>query len=55
MQSAGSIVPVTGSPFDLRESTRLGDRMDPDGMDLYDHNFCVQGPTGKKRVARLGK
>ncbi len=41
----GEIVPVEGTPYDLREWTRISDRLAelPKG---YDNNFCVGGMPG---------
>lgn len=43
----GEIVPVEGTPLDLREWTRIGDRMEqlPDG---FDNSFCVKEEGGAK-------
>jgi aldose 1-epimerase len=46
----GEITPVTGTPFDLREWTVIGERLSelPKG---YDHNFCVKGTPGNAVLA----
>lgn len=36
----GRILPVGGTPFDLRASKRLGDVIDEDEIRFH-HNFCV--------------
>ena len=51
---SGTLAPVSGTPFDLRNPTRLGDRLKSvrNGKG-YDTNFCVGGRTGNlTRVAR---
>lgn len=41
----GEILPVEGTPYDLREWTRISDRLSdlPKG---YDNNFCIKGTPG---------
>ncbi len=59
--SPGEIADVDGTAFDLRTSTRVGDRVgdtptglitDTAGIPLYDHCFRIRGPSGKRAVAR---
>lgn len=42
----GEIVTVEGTPYDLREWTRISDRL-ADLPKGYDNNFCVKGTPGK--------
>ena len=51
---AGEIASVSGSVFDLRKPTRLGDVMDKAPGGGFDHNFCVNkvGDSQKNFVAR---
>ncbi len=49
----GDILPVKGTPFDFTRPTRIGARIHelkprPGG---YDHNFVLDGPEGKLRLA----
>ena len=46
----GEILPVEGTPFDLRQWTTINDRLRelPDG---YDNNFCVKGIPGDPVLA----
>jgi aldose 1-epimerase len=53
----GEVRDVTGTPFDLRRPTRLGDALSGDDEQLVhgkglDHNFVVRG-TGLRHVATL--
>lgn len=45
----GEILPVDGTPLDVRNWTRIGDRMEqlPNG---FDNSYCVKGENGKKPV-----
>lgn len=45
----GEILPVEGTPFDLRSWTRIGDRMPqlPDGFDV---SYCVKGRNDAKTI-----
>lgn len=52
----GEIRPVAGTPFDFRETQRIGDRIDDDDEQLrfgggYDHNWVVNGEPGHLRLA----
>ncbi len=51
----GEIADVSGTVFDLRTPTRLGDVIDDNMLTLggFDHNFCIRGPTGKRFAAKL--
>jgi aldose 1-epimerase len=51
----GELRPVAGTPFDFREATEVGKRIDGDDEQLklghgYDHNWIVNGGGGKKPV-----
>ncbi len=50
---SGELRDVTGSIFDLRQPTLLGDVI-PQMSETrgYDHNFVLRGPTGKRLAAR---
>ena len=48
----GEIASVENTVFDLRESRVLGDVINDVPGGGYDHNFCVNGPTGRKQTAR---
>jgi len=48
----GEIVPVDGTPFDFRQPTAIGDRIDQDNEQLknglgYDHNWVLDRKTDK--------
>lgn len=52
----GEILPVTGTPFDFRQLTPIGERIDVANVQLqraggYDHNFVLNGPAGSLREA----
>ncbi len=55
----GELMPVDGTPFDFRNATRIGDRIDADNEQLvigkgYDHNWVVANATGAvKLIATL--
>ena len=53
----GELADVAGSPVDFRKSHRIGERideLDETSTIGYDHNFVVNGESGKlRRVARL--
>lgn len=55
----GEIHPVAGTPFDFREMTSVGARIDEGHIQLqrgsgYDHNFCLNHPGDLSRcVARV--
>jgi aldose 1-epimerase len=55
----GEIAPVEGTPFDFREPTPIGERIDADDEQLrrgrgYDHNFVLNRPgTGLVLAARV--
>ncbi len=56
----GSVKPVTGTPFDLREPTPIGAHIDDDNTQLknakgYDHNMVVDGTQGEARPAAWAK
>ena len=49
----GKLETVQGSPFDFRASTRIGNRIDEDNLQLkngkgYDHNFVLNVPRSQK-------
>lgn len=51
MIPTGEIAPVAGTPFDFRESTPIGARVDADDEQLrrghgYDHNWVLRGANG---------
>ncbi|KAL3873208.1 hypothetical protein ACJMK2_036350 [Sinanodonta woodiana] len=48
----GFVAPVNGTPFDLTNETRLGDRLPqvPGGIG-FDHNFCLGKPNWMKHGA----
>ena len=48
----GDITSVDGTEFDLRQPTTLGDVIHNIDGGGFDHNFCIQGPTGKRLAAR---
>lgn len=52
----GVLQPVAGTPFDFREPTAIGARIDADDPQItlgggYDHNFVVNGQAGTLRPA----
>ena len=52
----GRILPVEGTPMDLREGLPIGQRVDEDFPQLtmaggYDHNWCIDGSDGSLRLA----
>jgi aldose 1-epimerase len=55
----GELRPVTGTPFDFRRPTAIGDRIEQDDEQLqrgrgYDHNFVLNHPRGRlDLVARV--
>jgi aldose 1-epimerase len=54
----GEPAPVAGTPFDFRESTRIGLRIEDDNVQLqraggYDHNWVMGEPGTMKLAARL--
>ncbi len=55
----GELRPVNGTPFDFRQPTAIGARIDQDDTQLklghgYDHNFVVNLPAGSLgRIARV--
>ncbi|ELT90176.1 hypothetical protein CAPTEDRAFT_223938 [Capitella teleta] len=53
----GEIAPVSGTIFDFTSSRRLGDVLHNVSVDNvtpgYDHNFCVRGATGRRRIAEV--
>ena len=55
----GELRPVEGTPFDFREPTAIGARIDDPDPQLergggYDHNFVVRGAAGElRRAARV--
>ncbi|KAJ2941130.1 hypothetical protein O0L34_g10365 [Tuta absoluta] len=50
----GKLLPVGGTPFDLRIATRLGDKLSKSDV-LYDDNFCIttNGIQGLNFVSRV--
>jgi aldose 1-epimerase len=53
----GELAPVSGTPFDFRQPTAIGARIDADAEQIrrgkgYDHNFVLNG-SGLRKVARL--
>ncbi len=54
----GELRPVTGTPLDFLQSTRIGDRIDVDDEQMrrglgYDHNWVVNGTPGELRLAAV--
>jgi aldose 1-epimerase len=54
----GELRPVSGTPFDFRQPTAIGARIDADDEQLklghgYDHNYVVNNPAG--RVGRIAR
>lgn len=54
----GEIVPVEGTPFDFRKSTRIGERINEDNEQLkiaggYDHNWVINRNGGVAVAAEL--
>jgi aldose 1-epimerase len=52
----GELAPVEGTPFDFRQATAIGSRIDADNEQVklgggYDHNFVINGPAGTLRQA----
>lgn len=52
----GELAPVADTPFDFRQFTRIGARIDQDNEQLrrglgYDHNYVVNGTPGELRPA----
>ena len=52
----GEIADVTGTPFDLRKKTKIGENIDADCEQLvftggYDHNFCINNYNGDLQKA----
>ena len=50
----GELWPVGGTPFDFRQPTPIGDRIDADHEQIkygggYDHNFVINGEAGQLR------
>jgi aldose 1-epimerase len=53
----GELAPVSGTPFDFRQPTAIGTRIDADAEQIrrgkgYDHNFVLNG-SGLRKAARL--
>ncbi|MBN1558634.1 galactose mutarotase [candidate division KSB1 bacterium] len=51
----GELAPVEGTPFDFRQPTAIGARIDADHAQLrhgggYDHNFVLNGAAGELRL-----
>jgi aldose 1-epimerase len=56
----GELAPVEGTPFDFRTPQVIGARIDSDNDQLafgggYDHNFVLDGTTGKLGVGEVGE
>ncbi|CAH1782994.1 unnamed protein product [Owenia fusiformis] len=49
----GELATVSGTLFDLKTSTMLSERINDIPGGGYDHNFCINGPTGRKVAARV--
>jgi aldose 1-epimerase len=52
----GELKPVAGTPFDFRQPTPIGARIDADDEQIkrgggYDHNFVLRGEAGALRLA----
>ena len=52
----GEIRPVEGTPFDFRQSTAIGERIDADDQQVaygsgYDHNVVLNGEAGEMKLA----
>ncbi|HEV7332798.1 MAG TPA: aldose epimerase family protein [Flavisolibacter sp.] len=55
----GKIEPVAGTPFDFRQPTPIGQRVDQDNEQLrfgkgYDHNYVLNGSGMKKAATVIG-
>lgn len=53
---AGGVQPVAGTPFDFKQPTRIGERIDAKNEQLelawgYDHNMVLNGPDGTMKLA----
>ncbi|MTJ82725.1 MAG: galactose mutarotase [Telmatospirillum sp.] len=46
----GDRIPVAGTPFDFRQETVIGDRLDVLGGTGFDHNWCLRDAGGPARV-----
>ncbi|MGN1195954.1 MAG: aldose epimerase family protein [Acutalibacteraceae bacterium] len=56
----GEIRPVEGTAFDFRTPKKIGRDINADDIQLkmaggYDHNFCINGESGKLRLAARAK
>lgn len=54
----GALAPVAGTPFDFRQGTTIGARIEDADPQLkiaggYDHNFVLQGGSGVTHAARV--
>lgn len=54
----GELAPVAGTPFDFRQPTAIGARLDEPNEQLrygrgYDHNFVLNGGAGMKHAATI--
>ncbi|HXF61132.1 MAG TPA: aldose epimerase family protein [Caldilineaceae bacterium] len=54
----GELRPVAGTPFDFRQPTRIGERIEQDDEQLrfgqgYDHNWVINGSPGELRLAAV--
>ena len=54
----GVLAPVEGTPFDFRKSTAIGARIEAADKQIkngqgYDHNWVLNGTTGRRRAARV--
>jgi aldose 1-epimerase len=52
----GELAPVAGTPFDFRQATSIGERIDADDPQIknglgYDHNFVLTGTGGAMHPA----
>ena len=48
----GEIAKVENTLFDLRKPSKIGERVNNITGGGYDHNFCINGPTGRRNTAR---
>lgn len=56
----GEISSVYGTPFDFRSGKTIGKEIDSNDIQIkngsgYDHNFCISGFDGTKRIAAVAK
>ncbi|XP_028676549.2 aldose 1-epimerase [Erpetoichthys calabaricus] len=52
MIPTGDVQPVKGTPFDLRSSVRIGDRLSQLPDRGFDHNFCLSSPEERRETPK---